>query len=61
VVSGDERGPARDMTLLAAAGALVVCELAPNLREGVRLAAATIDAGKAKAVLAAWIERSHGR
>jgi anthranilate phosphoribosyltransferase len=61
VVTGHERGPARDMTLLAAAGALVVCGLAPDLRQGVQLAAATIDHGKAHAVLSAWIARSHAR
>ena len=53
---GGQQGP-----LLAAAGALVVCDLAPNLSAGVQLAARTIDTGKAKAVLASWVERSHGR
>jgi anthranilate phosphoribosyltransferase len=61
VISGKERGPARDMTLLAAAGALLVTDLAPSMAEGVAKAAATIDAGKAQAVLGAWAARSHGR
>jgi anthranilate phosphoribosyltransferase len=61
VLSGNERGPAREMTLLAAAGALLVAELAASLAEGVQQAAATIDSGKAEALLNAWAERSHGR
>jgi anthranilate phosphoribosyltransferase len=61
VLSGHERGPARDMTLLAAAGALLVAELAASLAAGVQQAAATIDSGKAQALLHAWAERSHGR
>jgi anthranilate phosphoribosyltransferase len=61
VVRGKERGPARDMTLLAAAGALLVAEQVTSLLEGVKRAAEAIDSGKAGAVLASWIERSNGR
>jgi anthranilate phosphoribosyltransferase len=61
VISGKERGPARDMTLLAAAGALLVADQVRSLDEGVKRAREAIDAGKASAVLAAWIERSNGR
>jgi anthranilate phosphoribosyltransferase len=61
VVQGKERGPARDMTLLAAAGALLVADQVASLRAGVKRAAEVIDNGQAAAVLAAWIERSNGR
>ena len=44
-------GPKRDVVLLNAAAALVVAGKAPNLRDGVRLAAAAIDDGRAKALV----------
>jgi anthranilate phosphoribosyltransferase len=40
-------GPARDLVLLNAAGALVAAELAEDLREGLALAARAVDAGAA--------------
>lgn len=43
-----EPGPHRDVVVLNAAAALVVGGAAPNLREAVRLAADTIDSGRAK-------------
>ena len=47
-VLGGEPGPARDVVLLNAAGGLVVGGQAADLREGVRLAAAAIDSGRAR-------------
>jgi len=44
-------GPKRDVVLLNAAAALVVAGRANNLREGVRLAAAAIDDGRALRLL----------
>jgi anthranilate phosphoribosyltransferase len=50
VLSG-ARGPRRDVVLLNAAAALVVAGKAGGLREGVALAAAAIDDGRAKALV----------
>jgi anthranilate phosphoribosyltransferase len=52
------RGPQRDVVLLNAAAALVVAERAGDLREGVELAADSIDSGKAAATLGRWVEVS---
>ncbi len=46
-VLAGERGPRRDIVLANAAAALVVCGRAPGLREGVALAADSIDSGRA--------------
>jgi anthranilate phosphoribosyltransferase len=46
VLSG-QKGAPRDATLANAAAALVAAEAAPNLREGVRIAAKSIDDGAA--------------
>ena len=61
VLEGKERGPARDMTLLSAAAALLVSEQTDSLSAGVQLAAQAIDDGKAAAKLAAWADCSRGR
>jgi len=50
-VLGGSDGPPRDIVLLNAAAALVVADLADDIREGMRLAAEAIDSGDAKAVL----------
>jgi anthranilate phosphoribosyltransferase len=55
------RGPLRDIVLLNAAAALLVAGNANSLREGVALAAESIDSGKAKAVLDALVELSHAK
>ena len=47
IFSGDEKGPAREIALANAAGALVVSGQVENLEEGVDLAAKTVDNGKA--------------
>jgi anthranilate phosphoribosyltransferase len=50
-VLGGEPGPYRDMVLLNAAAALLVGEAVETLREGVSLAGAVIDDGRAAAAL----------
>lgn len=50
-----EPGPRRDFVLLNAAAAIVVGGGADSLREGVALAARSIDSGAAKAKLEAWL------
>ena len=51
VVDGSEKGPARDMTLLNAAAALLACDRVSNMEEGVQAAADSIDDGSAMASL----------
>ncbi|MBG56191.1 MAG: anthranilate phosphoribosyltransferase [Deltaproteobacteria bacterium] len=51
IFSGDDKGTAREIALANAAGALVVSGRVENLEEGVDLAAATVDNGKAEAKL----------
>lgn len=53
-----EPGPRREAVLLNAAAALKIAGRAPTLREGVQLAADTIDSGRAKTQLAQFIELS---
>ena len=60
VVEGSERGPARDMTLLNAAAALLACDKAADMSEGVVIAAESIDHGKAKQSLDKLITISNG-
>jgi anthranilate phosphoribosyltransferase len=60
-VLGGLRGPFRDIVLLNAAAALLVAGKAKSLRDGVALAADSIDNGKALAVLDALVPLSHGR
>lgn len=55
VLKGDG-GPARDIVLLNAAGALVVAGKAANLTDGLELAARAIDSGSAADKLSALIE-----
>ncbi|HVH80798.1 MAG TPA: anthranilate phosphoribosyltransferase [Stellaceae bacterium] len=50
-VLGGEKGKLRDIVLLNAGAALIVADRAADLREGVAIAADTIDSGKAAAVL----------
>ncbi len=51
-----ERGPRRDTVLLNTSAALVAAGAAKDLRDGIRLAVDTIDAGKAMAKLDGLIE-----
>ncbi|HXP73692.1 MAG TPA: anthranilate phosphoribosyltransferase [Stellaceae bacterium] len=50
-----EKGPLRDVVLLNSAAALIVAGKAKDLKEGVGLAATSIDGGKAAAALARMV------
>ena len=58
-VLAGKKGPKRDVVLANAAAALYVAGLAPDLRDGLRLAAGSIDSGAAKQVLESLIKLSH--
>jgi anthranilate phosphoribosyltransferase len=60
-VLGGLKGPFRDIVLLNAAAALLVAGKAQSLRDGVALAAESIDSGEALAVLDALGPMSHGK
>jgi anthranilate phosphoribosyltransferase len=51
ILSGKERGPARDTIILNAAYSLLLCRKAGTVREGIALAQRSIDSGKALNVL----------
>jgi anthranilate phosphoribosyltransferase len=55
-----ERGPPRDIVLMNAGAALYTGELATDLHEGIRLAAASIDSGNASARLGALVDATRG-
>ena len=57
-LSGQERGPKRDVVLLNAAAALVAADAVADLRQGVAKAAEAIDSGAAAARLEALIATS---
>jgi len=59
--SGADTGTARDIALVNAAGALVVSGLVDELREGVELAAKTVDSGKAEEKLKNLIKILSGK
>lgn len=54
-----KRGPFRDIVLLNAAAAFIIAGRATGLKEGVALAEASIDEGRAMNALEALIEASH--
>ena len=58
-VLGGEKGPLRDITLLNSAAGLIVAGRAGDLRAGAALAAESIDAGKAAAVLARLVAETN--
>ncbi|MCJ7527641.1 MAG: anthranilate phosphoribosyltransferase, partial [Methyloceanibacter sp.] len=60
-VLGGQQGAFRNIVLLNAAAALLVAGTAKTLREGVTLAAQSIDSGKARGVLEALVKLSHDR
>jgi anthranilate phosphoribosyltransferase len=60
-VLGGQQGAFRNVVLLNAAAALLVAGKAKTLREGVALAAQSIDSGKARAVLEALVKLSHAK
>lgn len=51
ILSGEERGAKRDVVLLNAGATLYIGGLAASIQDGIRLAAESIDSGKAQAVL----------
>jgi len=53
-----EKGPRRDIVLLNAAGALVVAENAADLKQGIQIAAESIDSGKATSALNRFVSIS---
>ena len=59
-VLGGERGPVRDIVCVNAAAALVVADLAADLAEGVELAAAVLDDGRAATTLERFVAVSSG-
>ena len=59
MLSGDT-GPLRDFTLINAAAALVAGDLASDLKEGVAVAAKSIDSGAALEKLEAFVRISNG-
>jgi anthranilate phosphoribosyltransferase len=54
-----ETGPRRDTVLLNAGAGLYIAGKAATLADGVKLAAETIDSGKALATLEAYIQASN--
>jgi len=61
VLSGQHRGPRRDIVLLNAAAALVVADKADDFLHGWRLAAELIDSGQAAAKLDQFVSASQQR
>jgi anthranilate phosphoribosyltransferase len=57
-VLAGEGGPPRDVVLLNTAAALVAADAAISLMDGLEAAARSIDAGRAAAVLEAWVQVS---
>jgi anthranilate phosphoribosyltransferase len=53
ILDGSDRGPRRDIVVINAAAALVVCGIAPDLSDGISRAAKAIDSGHALTRLAA--------
>lgn len=47
IFAGNEKGTARDIAIINAAGALVVAGIADDLKQGVELSTKTLDSGKA--------------
>jgi anthranilate phosphoribosyltransferase len=57
-VLAGQGGPARDMVLLNTAAALVAADAALSLPDGLEAAARSIDQGRARNTLDAWVESS---
>lgn len=58
ILDGTEQGAKRDVVLLNAGATLYIGGLADSIEDGIRLAAESIDSGKAKAVLEQMITMS---
>ncbi len=54
-VLAGQTGPGRDVVLLNAGAALFICGRAPSLKQGIALAAAAVDDGRAARALAALV------
>jgi anthranilate phosphoribosyltransferase len=54
-----EKGPARDVALLNGGAALYVAGSAASVQEGIRLAAESIDAGKARQKLEQLVQMTN--
>lgn len=59
ILSGEEKGPKRDIVLLNAGATFYVGGIAKDIKEGIELAAEVIDSGEAKAVLDKLVEESN--
>lgn len=59
ILSGEEKGPKRDIVLLNVGATLYVGGVAKDIKEGIKLATEAIDSGKAKAVLEKLVEESN--
>ncbi len=59
ILSGEERGPKRNATLLNAGAALYIGGKAESMEEGIKLAAELIESGKATETLNKFIEVSN--
>jgi anthranilate phosphoribosyltransferase len=59
-VLAGEAGAARDVVLLNAGAALLICGRAPSLKDGIALAAAAIDDGRASERLARLVAATRG-
>ncbi len=59
ILSGETKGPKRDIVLINAAAALVVDGSARDIGEGLQIARETIDSGRAKAALEKIIQVSN--
>ncbi len=60
ILDGKITGPRRDIVVLNAAAAIMLAGVAPGITQGVAAAQASIDSGKAKAVLEKMAAISHG-
>jgi anthranilate phosphoribosyltransferase len=61
ILAGEEQGPKRDIVLLNSAAALVAADQAADLREGLALARASIDSGKARERMDRMVAASQGK
>lgn len=59
ILSGELKGPKRDIVVLNAAGALIVDGMAGDFEEGIAIARETIDSGKAAQALEKIVEVSN--
>ena len=59
ILSGKERGPARDIVLLNAAAAIYAADKAPSIEDAIAVAAQSIDFGDASSVLERLVETSN--